>query len=128
MLLSSALTMILPSLVPVMADGIRGAFAKFTKGAGGTPQNIDERIKLMQAESDRVKALADIDRPAGEVSLWVANIRGIFRYAAISGIWLLTAYAVIGGVGEAYTLILLDMSGASMSFIIGERMYLGIKK
>ena len=122
MMISSLLSMVLPALVPVMADGARGLFAKFSGGAGGQPQNVAERIQLMQAQNER------IDQPSGEVSQWVANTRGIFRYAVISGIWGLTALAMFTNTAEAYTLVLLDMSGASMSFIIGERMYLGIKK
>lgn len=128
MMISSLLSMVLPALVPVMADGARGLFAKFSGGAGGQPQNVAERIQLMQAQNERIKALAEIDQPSGEVSQWVANTRGIFRYAVISGIWGLTALAMFTNTNEAYTLVLLDMSGASMSFIIGERMYLGIKK
>ena len=126
--IASLLSMVLPALVPVMADGARGLFAKFSGGAGGQPQNVAERIQLMQAQNERIKALAEIDQPSGEVSQWVANTRGIFRYAVISGIWTLTAVAMFTNTAEAYTLVLLDMSGASMSFIIGERMYLGIKK
>lgn len=126
--LMSILNLILPALVPVVADGARGLFSKLSGGAGGMPQNVAERIQLMQAENERIRALAEIDKPSGEVAQWVANTRGIFRYAVIAGIWTLTAISMLTDVNNAYTLILLDMSGASMSFIIGERMYLGIKK
>jgi hypothetical protein len=123
------LSLILPAVVPALTDGVRGIFAKFTGGAGGTPQNVDERIKLMVAETDRLKALADIDKPSGEPSLWVVNIRAIFRYAAITLIWVATIVAIFTPtVATATTLILLDLSGACMSFVIGERMYLSLKK
>ena len=123
------LSLILPAVVPALTDGVRGIFAKFTGGAGGTPQNVDERIKLMVAETDRLKALADIDKPSGEPSLWVVNIRAIFRYAAITMIWLATIVAIFTPtVDTSITLMLLDLSGACMSFVIGERMYLSLKK
>lgn len=122
------LTTILPMLAPAVSDGVRGVFAKFTGGAGGTPQNVDEKIKLMTAETDRLKALAEIDKPSGEPSLWVTNFRACFRYVAILIIWLITAIVIFSPeISLGVTSVLLDLSGASMSFIIGERMYFNLK-
>lgn len=122
-------SVLFPALIPALTDGVRGIFAKFTGGAGGTPQNVTERIQLMQAETARLSALAEIDKPAGEPSLWVNNLRSSFRYIAIIIIWLATVGAVFTPtVPEAITLIMLDLSGACMSFVIGERMYLTLRK
>lgn len=123
------LSLLFPAIVPALTDGVRGIFAKFTGGAGGTPQNVNERIQLMEAETKRLQALAEIDKPAGEPSRWVTDVRAVFRYAAIMIIWLATIVAVFdSSVPESITLMLLDLSGACMSFVIGERMYLSIKK
>lgn len=122
-------SVLFPALLPALTDGVRGIFAKFTKGAGGTPVNVTERIQLMQAETARLQALAEIDKPAGEPSIWVTNLRSSFRYIAIIIIWLATVSAVFTPtVAEPITLILLDLSGACMSFVIGERMYLTLRK
>ena len=122
-------SVLFPALLPALTDGVRGIFAKFTKGAGGTPVNVTERIQLMQAETARLQALAEIDKPAGEPSIWVTNLRSSFRYIAIIIIWLATVGAVFTPtVPEAITLIMLDLSGACMSFVIGERMYLTLRK
>jgi hypothetical protein len=122
-------SVLFPALIPALTDGVRGIFAKFTGGAGGTPQNVTERIQLMQAETERVKALAEVDKPVGEPSLWVTNLRSSFRYVAIIIIWLATISAVFTPtIPEAITLIMLDLSGACMSFVIGERMYLTLRK
>lgn len=122
-------SVLFPALLPALTDGVRGIFAKFTGGAGGSPQNVTERIQLMQAESERLKALAEIDKPIGEPDKWVTNLRSSFRYIAIIIIWLATVSAVFTpSVPEAITLILLDLSGACMSFVIGERMYLTLRK
>lgn len=122
-------SVLFPALLPAITDGVRGIFAKFTGGAGGSPQNVTERIQLMQAESERLKALAEIDKPIGEPDKWVTNLRSSFRYIAIIIIWLATVSAVFTpSVPEAITLILLDLSGACMSFVIGERMYLTLRK
>lgn len=122
-------SVLFPALLPAITDGVRGIFAKFTKGAGGNPVNVTERIQLMQAETARLQALAEIDKPVGEPSLWVNNLRSSFRYIAIIIIWLATVGAVFTPtVPEAITLIMLDLSGACMSFVIGERMYLTLRK
>lgn len=122
-------SVLFPALLPAITDGVRGIFAKFTKGAGGNPVNVTERIQLMQAETARLQALAEIDKPAGEPSLWVNNLRSSFRYIAIIIIWLATVGAVFTPtVPEPITLIMLDLSGACMSFVIGERMYLTLRK
>jgi hypothetical protein len=122
-------SLIFPALLPAVTDGLRGIFAKVTGGAGGTPQNVNERIQLMEAETKRLQALADIDKPSGEPSRWVTDMRSSFRYIAIMIIWLATIAAVFSPtIAQPITIMLLDLSGACMSFVIGERMYLTLKK
>lgn len=121
-------SILLPALVPALADGLRGLFARFTQGKGAQPQNVAETIQLMQAQTDRVKALAEIDALSPNASAWVANLRGAFRYCAVGGILLTTMVAVLVKAEPGSVAVLLELSGASMSFIIGERMYLGLKK
>jgi hypothetical protein len=122
-------SVLFPALIPALTDGVRGIFAKFTGGAGGTPQNVTERIQLMQAETARLSALAEIDKPVGEPDKWVTNLRTSFRYVAIILIWVATVAAVFTpSIPEGITLIMLDLSGACMSFVIGERMYLTLRK
>jgi hypothetical protein len=128
--MTSLLSLILPALVPAVADGARGLIAKFTGGAGGQPQNIKERIELMKAESEKLQALAALDTPTGEPSKWIINLRASFRYVIISSIMIFTGIIVFNSdiVGTTVVAIFLDMTGACMSFVIGERMYLAIKR
>jgi len=125
--MSSLLTILIPSLIPAMSDAVRGLVARISGGAGALPQNIDERIKLMQADVEKLKALAQLDTPSENISPWVADLRGSFRYLAVSAIILATLVGVFAEIDKAALAVLLDLSGASMSFIIGERMYLRIK-
>lgn len=122
------LNYILPAMLPAVIDGVRGLFARVTKGAGGTPQNVDERIRLMQAETEKLKALAELDKPVGEPSQWVVDYRAIFRYAIVTLIILSAILGAFAGVSEGILLVLLDMAGAAMSFIIGERMFISLRK
>jgi hypothetical protein len=126
--MGSLLTLLLPALVPVLADGARGLFSRFTGAAGALPQNVGEQIQLMQAQTARVEALARLDAAAGPIAPWVANLRASFRYFAVGGIVLSTLAGVFMGLDAALLALLLDLTGATMSFIIGERMYLHLKK
>jgi hypothetical protein len=123
------LGLILPALVPAFTDGVRGIFAKFTGGAGGQPQNMQERIQLIQAETEKLKALTALDTPSGEPSKWIVDLRASYRYVIITFILLATIFVVYSpGIQLGIVSVFLDMTGACMSFIIGERMYLSIKK
>jgi hypothetical protein len=122
------LSILIPSIVPAVTDAFRGIVAKFTGGAGGNPQNVSERIQLMNAETERLKALAEIDKPSGETSQWVTDTRAIYRYGFVTMVWIVAAFSLFTPeIPEAMKLVLLDMSGACGSFIIGERMYFNLK-
>jgi hypothetical protein len=127
--MGSLINLILPALVPAFTDGVRGIFAKLTGGAGGQPQNMQERIQLIEAETEKLKALAQLDTPNGEPSKWIIDLRACYRYVIVSFILLATIVVVYSpSVPATIVGVFLDMTGACMSFIIGERMYLAIKK
>jgi hypothetical protein len=128
--MGSLISLILPALVPAFSDGMRGIFARLTGGAGGTPQNVTERIQLMEAEATKMQAMATLDNPTGNPSQWIVDLRACYRYVIISAILIFTGIVVFNPniVGVSVVSIFLDMSGACMSFIIGERCYLNIKK
>ena len=123
-------SLILPALVPAISDGLRGIFARFTGGAGGMPQNVQERVELMQAEAQKLQAIAALDNPEGTPSQWIIDLRACYRYIIITAILIFTGVVVFNSdvVGTTVVSVFLDMTGACMSFIIGERMYLSIKK
>ena len=130
MFTGTILNLIAPALVPAFTDAVRGIIAKITGGAGGQPQNVEERIQLMQAEAQKLQALAQLDNPEGTPSQWIIDLRACYRYVIISAILIFTGVVVFNPtiVGTAVVSVFLDMTGACMSFIIGERMYLSIKK
>ena len=129
--MGSLLTLLLPSLMPAFSDGFRGLIAKITGGAGGQPQNVAERIQLMEAEAQKIQALAALDNVStGNPSQWIVDLRACYRYVIISAIILFTGVVVFvpDVVGASVVAVFLDMTGACMSFIIGERCYLNLKK
>jgi hypothetical protein len=129
-MISSIASLILPALVPAFSDGVRGLIAKFTGGAGGQPQNVEERVRLMEAEAAKLQALAQLDSVSGEPSRWIIDLRASFRYVIISSIMIFTGLIVFNPdiVGAGVVAVFIDMTGACMSFVIGERMYLTLKR
>lgn len=128
MIATSIVSLVLPAFVPVISDTIRGIVGKFTNGAGAIPQNVDEEIRLMEARTKNLQVLAELDKPAGNISPWVADLRASFRYIA-AGVVILAAVSTIF---IPVTPEVADLSwGAAQSvwsFIFGDRMYNYIKR
>ena len=123
------LSLLLPALVPVASDAIRGIVGKFTGGAGAQPQNVAEAVQLMQAETERLKTLAELDKPAENISVWVANLRASARYFMAFFILTLTGAALLlPNVPVEYADMLVQLSSSVFSFIFADRMYLHLKK
>jgi len=125
--------MVLPALVPAVADGLKGLMRKWSGGDPSEPQNAEERISLIRAETERLRALAELDRPAGEVSRWVADLRASFRYLLagliIAGAMAAGLYgaAADAGLRSAVLMAFMEMAGSAFSFVFGDRMYRHLK-
>lgn len=123
------LSLLLPALTPAISDGVRGLIGKFTGGATAQPQNVAEAIQLMQAETEKLKALAELDRPSGEISRWVSDLRASFRYLA-AGVVILVASALlfVPGIDQSYVDMAWSGAQSVWAFIFGDRMYAYIRK
>ena len=126
--MGSILSLVVPALIPAVADGLRGLFSKLTGGAGAKPQNVEEQIKLMAAENERLKAVAELDRPSENISPWVADLRASFRYIA----GCLIILAAISSLYIRVDLFLQDavwnLAGSVFAFLFGDRMYFKFAK
>ena len=122
--MTSILSLVVPALIPALADGIRGVFGRITGGAGARPQNVEEQIKLMAAENERLKALAELDKPAENISPWVADLRASFRYIA-AGVIIIGAVSTLymPKPDEALFEAIWNLAGSVFSFMFGDRMY-----
>jgi len=126
--MASVLSLVIPALIPALADGIRGVFGKLTGGAGAKPQTVEEQIKLMAAENERLKALAELDRPAENISPWVADLRASFRYIA-GGLIILGAVSTLyAPVAQDVQEAVWNLAGSVFAFLFGDRMYLKFKR
>lgn len=122
------LSLIIPALIPMFSDTVRGIVNKFTGGAGAQPANVNEAILLMKAETERLQAVAALDTPSPNISKWVADLRAATRYV-IAIIVVLNAVVTVyvPGMPEAFVDMSVTLAGSVWSFLFGERMYLGIK-
>jgi hypothetical protein len=87
----------------------------------------------MEAEAKKLAALAALDRPVGNISNWVADLRASFRYLAAGIIIIATIVAIFAqGAGLPIDVTLLDallqLSGSVFSFIFGDRLYFHLKQ
>ncbi|OIP35447.1 MAG: hypothetical protein AUK27_04725 [Deltaproteobacteria bacterium CG2_30_66_27] len=126
--MGSILSLVVPALIPAVADGLRGIFSRLTGGAGAKPQNVEEQIKLTTAENERLKALAELDKPSENISPWVADLRASFRYVA-------GGLIILGAVSTLYLpadLLVQDaiwnLAGSVFAFLFGDRMYFKFAK
>lgn len=70
---------IIAAFAPVAIDAGRAAVQRWIAPERVRPMSIGEAVQLEQAEIDRLKVIADLDRPGEKVSAWVANIRALMR-------------------------------------------------
>ena len=133
--MGSLLALILPSLIPSALDAVKSLFgAAQRKWLGLT---IEQEIELEKAAIERLKALAELDNPAGTPSQWVINLRASFRYIA-------AMVSILAGIGIGYTVMYvhngwseemlaflfstaIDLIGIPFSFIFGERLWRGMQ-
>jgi hypothetical protein len=111
-------------------DGVKMIFSKITGVSMGEPKSFVERKELYGMETERLKTLGAMDNPTGPISKWVADLRASFRYVFVGLIVLVTlAYALFYkqiGVPEVWA-VLYQLSGSATFFILGDRVYLGLK-
>jgi hypothetical protein len=118
---------ILSALIPVGIEGIKQVTTKWFGGVRAT--SVDEQIKLDSSEVEKIKALAELDKPSGRASQWVIDLRESARYLGA-----LVTIAV--GVGSLFmpdvteNIRELAMSAASIAFgfLFGSRVVFNMNK
>ena len=128
------IALLLPAVLPALMDGVRMITRRFFGGdTPAEPVNVEERIKLIEAETMKLQVISQLDKPYGEISKWVANLRASFRYLAAGAVILGTLFLILmngtGWIAVPYSMLgtMLDMSGSIFSFMFGDRMYYHIK-
>lgn len=118
-------TLILPALIPAAVDIVRTSVGRLV---GAKAQTVEEVIQLRNSEVEKLKAIAELDRPIGNPSQWVVDLRASFRYI-LAGVSIVASVTTlyIPGVPD----LLIDYSwqatGAIFSFLFGEHLVLNVK-
>ena len=123
--MSLLLSTLLPAILPAAVDGVKQIILKWTGGV--RPTSIDEQIKLENAGVERLKALAELDKPAGTPTQWVIDLRASFRYIAAIAASGAAIVSLFVPMDEAVRQLALEYGMSASFFIFGERMYLGLK-
>lgn len=118
---------ILAALLPVGIEGVKQVINKFTGSV--TPQTVDDQIKLMEAETARLKAVGELDNPYGTPSQWVIDLRASSRYIAALAVILggMVTFYIPKLSSDAYTLAAEAIS-IVFGFLFGTRILAGIKR
>jgi hypothetical protein len=127
----SILTTLVPALLPAVSDMVSGLVSKLVGRNASLPKNVDDAIKLMEAETHRLQVLAELDKPQGEVSKWVNDLRGSARYISVYVIllvWALASFGVITAVTETAYLLVCDLASSAFFYLFGDRVYVNIKQ
>lgn len=118
----------LVALIPALTDGVRGLINRWTGGAGAQPANVEEVIQIQTADTERLKALAKLDKVSGTTSKWVNNIRALQRPVAVAAI--LSTYGLVIYFNAGGETIGQVASFAEMAvfYLFGERGYRYMKQ
>ena len=117
---------IIGALVPVGVEGIKQLMTNFFGGVKAT--SIDDQIKLDANEIEKIKALAELDKPIGQPSQWVVDLRASARYIgalAVITVGISTLYAPVDVRIQA---IALEAANIAFGFLFGSRIVAGLRK
>ncbi len=117
---------IIGALVPVGIEGIKQAMTRFFGGVKAT--SIDDQIKLDNSEVEKIKALAELDKPIGQPSQWVVDLRASARYIgalAVIGVGISTLYVPVE---PEIKVIALEAANIAFGFLFGSRILAGFRK
>ena len=117
---------IIGALVPVGVEGIKQLMTNFFGGVKAT--SIEDQIKLDANEIEKIKAIAELDKPIGQPSQWVVDLRASARYIgalAVITVGISTLYAPVDVRIQA---IALEAANIAFGFLFGSRIVAGLWK
>lgn len=118
-------TAVVSVLLPAVVDMVKSGVSEWWKKRVGL--SVDDQVKIDAAATDRIKALAELDKPYGTPSQWVTNFRAIFRYAIATLLIILGLVVCIFGIvknNKEIWIAGIELMFSPFGFIFGERMYL----
>jgi len=117
---------VIGALVPVGVEGLKQVFARFFGGVRAT--TIDEQIKLDSNEIEKIKALAELDKPIGNPSQWVVDLRASARYVGallVIAVGISTLYVPVD---KAIQSLALEAANIAFGFLFGSRIVANLSR
>ena len=122
----TGLEVLIPSLIPVAVDGVRGLINKLTGGAGAKPSNPADVVKLMEAETKRLQALANLEG-TGQTYKWVEAVRKLQRPFYGLASLVMYMWAISSDVDAATTAEISQWVQMFGFYLFGDRTYMYLK-
>ena len=112
---------VVAALVPVSVEAVKRFIDR--KIGGIVPRTVDDEVKLQEAETARIAAIASLDNPYGTPSQWVIDLRASSRYlAALLVIAAGVVVFYVPGVTESVLARAADAVGIVFGFLFGSRL------
>lgn len=117
---------IIGALVPVGVEGVKQLMTNFFGGVKAT--SIDDQIKLDANEIEKIKALAELDKPIGQPSQWVVDLRASARYIGALAVIVVGISTLYAPVDVRIQAIALEAANIAFGFLFGSRIMANLKK
>ena len=117
---------IIGALVPVGVEGIKQVLTRFFGGVKAT--SVEDQIKLDNNEIEKIKALAELDKPIGQPSQWVVDLRASARYLGALAVIVVGISTLYMPVDQAIQAIALEAANIAFGFLFGSRIVAGFRK
>ena len=117
---------IIGALVPVGVEGIKQLMTNFFGGVKAT--SIEDQIKLDTNEIEKIKALAELDKPIGQPSQWVVDLRASARYIGALAVIVVGISTLYAPVDVRIQAIALEAANIAFGFLFGSRIVANLRK
>ena len=117
---------IIGALVPVGVEGVKQLMTNFFGGVKAT--SIDDQIKLDANEIEKIKAIAELDKPIGQPSQWVVDLRASARYIGALAVIVVGISTLYAPVDVRIQAIALEAANIAFGFLFGSRIVANLRK
>ena len=117
---------IIGALVPVGVEGVKQLMTNFFGGVKAT--SIDDQIKLNANEIEKIKAIAELDKPIGQPSQWVVDLRASARYIGALAVIVVGISTLYAPVDVRIQAIALEAANIAFGFLFGSRIVANLRK
>lgn len=118
---------IISALVPVGIEGVKQAAAKWL-GTRPKAMTVDEQLKLDNAEVERMRVIAELDKPIGNPSQWVVDLRSSARYIGALAVIAVGIGSLFIAVAPTVQAVALEAANIAFGFLFGSRIVSSFKR